>query len=188
MPEPSTLRVIITCSLLARSPTSIYPSSSPSHTPFGSRSPVQPHPPRPPRCLTPYPHHIGFHSSFPSPTPCPFPPSSSLFTSPSPLSSPSAFKSGHPYTSSSFPLSPSLSQSMSPLLNLPSPSPETIQLNEKDNGCERGMKTGRAKYPTVSSSFFFIFTFSGLPLPSFLTLISKCQTPILISFHCLHPP
>nr|KIR46728.1 hypothetical protein I312_04219 [Cryptococcus bacillisporus CA1280] len=78
MPESPTLRVTIIRSLPARSLTSPYPSSCPSRTPSSSQSlfcsTAQPHLSLPPRCLTPYPHHIVFRS--PSPNPRPFPPSS----------------------------------------------------------------------------------------------------------------
>ncbi|KIY34470.1 hypothetical protein I305_03254 [Cryptococcus gattii E566] len=117
---------------MPESPTSLtspYPSSCPSRTPSSSQSlfcsTAQPHLSLPPRCLTPYPHHIVFRS--PSPTPRPFPPSS---ISPSPL--PSSSNSAHAYISSSFPLSPS-SQSISSSLNLPSLHSETTQRDGRDN-------------------------------------------------------
>lgn len=149
MPESPTLRVIITRSLPARSLTSPYPSSCPSRTPSSSQSlfcsTAQPHLSLPPRCLTPYPHHIVFRS--PSPIPRPFPPSS---ISPSP--SPSSSNSAHAYISSSFPLSPS--QSISSSLNLPSLHSETTQRDGRDNGSKGGIKMGRDKYPSVRFPLF----------------------------------
>lgn len=188
MPESSTLRVIITCSFPARSLTSPYPSSSPSYDPFSSHSSVQPHPPRSPRCLTPYPHNIAFRSPSPSLTPRPFPPSS-LSPSPSPLPSPSALQSAYPYASSSFPYSPSLSQSMSPLLSQSSPYPETThQLDERDYGSERGMKTRRDKYSSVCFLLLlYLYFFRSIPSFMFDT-IANCLTRMLTPFLHLHPP
>lgn len=188
MPESSTLRVIITCSFPARSLTSAYPSSSPSYDPFSSHSSVQPHPPRSPRCLTPYPHNIAFRSPSPFLTPRPFPPSS-LSSSPSPLPSPSALQSAYPYASSSFPYSPSLSQSMSPLLSQSSPYPETThQLDERDYGSERGMKTRRDKYSSVCFLLLlYLYFFRSIPSFMFDT-IANCLTRMLIPFLHLHPP